>query len=315
MFRRRRLAAALAALALLPAVTASAAEDPEVPGLPLLENGTWDGVVTQGATQATKSKQWLRLPPMTLAAFIYNQPRSPIDRTCTVHPPYSNIRDFEADTVIMPAGDAKTYGRSQSFTVRSLAFGAVPVEVTLRLEQSKQADGLPEPWRVEAPIYQYCAGRGPHAGPSQNEQVSSGSLEGEVRISVERLLVDGRDLSVARGCRTADASLRLRSRTWYELDPDLRADEHPGSWDWNTSRYYLSLEGGLLEGSVDIPPFEGCTTADDDDLAPLLTGLISGPGNPVQARASSTLNYCGPKPKSSTPCPTVEPLPLPSKDD
>lgn len=40
---------------------------------------------------------------------------------------------------------------------------------------------------------------------------------------------------------------------------------------------YLLTEGGLLTGEVVIPPFTGCGVT--EDLDPLLTGLISGPGN------------------------------------
>ena len=43
---------------------------------------------------------------------------------------------------------------------------------------------------------------------------------------------------------------------------------------------YNLFTGGPLRGKVTIPPFAGCGT-NGDDLDPLLTGTISGPGNPV----------------------------------
>jgi hypothetical protein len=42
--------------------------------------------------------------------------------------------------------------------------------------------------------------------------------------------------------------------------------------------------GGTLNGTIDIPPFTGCTTASGDDLSALMTLSASGPDNPVSAR-------------------------------
>lgn len=316
MQRRRRLAAALAALALLPAVAASAAEDPELPGLPLLKNGQWDGVASQGITEATKAKQWLRLPPMRLATFTYNQPRSGDDKTCTRTPPYSTVKDFEADVFIMPTDGSGGYGSSPTFTVRSLAFGAVPVEVTLRVHQERAEDGLPRPWRVHAPTYTFCIGREPHpvSGLGREFHSPSNSLVGTQSLSVERVVVDGVDLRVSEQCGTDPSPIHLAGREYFSQAPDNRPDETTGTWDWKTSRYYLGPEGGLLEGTVDIPPFHGCTTP-DDDVSAMLTGLVSSSNNPISVRASGLYNYCGPKSTSSDPCPTGEPMPLPTKDD
>ena len=40
--------------------------------------------------------------------------------------------------------------------------------------------------------------------------------------------------------------------------------------------------GGYLQGTADIPAFSGCHNG-ADDLDPLLTAMISGPGNPLNA--------------------------------
>ncbi|MDG4865179.1 hypothetical protein P8605_44225, partial [Streptomyces sp. T-3] len=46
---------------------------------------------------------------------------------------------------------------------------------------------------------------------------------------------------------------------------------------------YPVTSGGLLEGVLDIPPFTGCG-ANGEDLDPLLTATVSGPGNPLKIR-------------------------------
>ncbi|MYW09329.1 hypothetical protein GT034_13340 [Streptomyces sp. SID2563] len=51
--------------------------------------------------------------------------------------------------------------------------------------------------------------------------------------------------------------------------------------------------GGLLEGVVDIPPFTGCGTG-GEDLNPLFTASISGPGNQVFMNQASTCNPANP---------------------
>ncbi|MGW1182337.1 DUF6801 domain-containing protein [Streptomyces drozdowiczii] len=60
--------------------------------------------------------------------------------------------------------------------------------------------------------------------------------------------------------------------------------------------------GGLLEGEIDIPPFTGCGTG-GEDLNPLFTASLSGPGNRVVMNQASTCvptnptrSYCPPPP-------------------
>lgn len=51
--------------------------------------------------------------------------------------------------------------------------------------------------------------------------------------------------------------------------------------------------GGVLEGEVDIPPFTGCGTG-GEDLNPLFTASISGPGNRVFMNQAPTCNPANP---------------------
>ncbi|WP_139190756.1 hypothetical protein [Actinokineospora iranica] len=77
-----------------------------------------------------------------------------------------------------------------------------------------------------------------------------------IRLALTDVRQDGVDLRVGPDCRTvAPLVIRLRG-------PIAMAPESPPS---------------VFESVFDIPPFTGCGTA--EDLSPLMTGLISGPGN------------------------------------
>jgi hypothetical protein len=45
-------------------------------------------------------------------------------------------------------------------------------------------------------------------------------------------------------------------------------------------KYVNIFLGGPLEGEVEIPPFSGCRTG-GEDLAPLFTASLSGPGDAI----------------------------------
>lgn len=86
-----------------------------------------------------------------------------------------------------------------------------------------------------------------------------GSVVASARMSIRLhdVTVNGEDLPVGEHCRTVEP-----------VDVELVAD-YPGS--------YSVVEGGFLDGFVDVPPFSGCGR--NGELDPLLTGLISGSDN------------------------------------
>lgn len=69
---------------------------------------------------------------------------------------------------------------------------------------------------------------------------------------------------------------------------------------------YLLDRGGVLNGEVVIPPFAGCGVAEDID--PLLTGLISGPGNLIRLTQGSVCTITG----SHTGCNPIN-VPVPKR--
>jgi hypothetical protein len=68
-----------------------------------------------------------------------------------------------------------------------------------------------------------------------------------------------------------------------------------------TPQYTDILKGGPLSGFAEIPPFTGCGVT--EDLDPLLTGTVSGPGNFVKVTQG---NVCVPADPRS-PCPPLVP--------
>ncbi|WP_019145140.1 hypothetical protein [Aeromicrobium massiliense] len=305
----RRMVAALTALALLPAFSASAAEDPDHPGLPAQSKpGTMSGNRTSGIHEVARAKQWINLPALHLVTFVEEQVTLK-DPTCRDYYPYQETQSWKGNVnLVSPEGAAHPYGHAPVFTVRTAALGAVPVVARLSIQQVRDADGLPVPWTLSVPNKTFCPGLGPHAGPRQTEQhIPPAEFTGDVQIGVESLAVDGVDIQLTGQCRAErPTALKLASRDYYGRDPDLRPGETV-PWDPSTTRFFTGPNGGLLEGTVDIPAFTGCTTA-DDDLSPVLTGLVSQDDNPVSVRVSQLRAACVPwaYDDSCTPMPEMD---------
>lgn len=153
---------------------------------------------------------------------------------------------------------------------------------------------LDDPRLPRAPGSFYIFGVIPTTGTMQLTQLEKGSVfiwfqgsAGEVtaRLKLSAQLLDaqvnGVEVPLGPNCRTATP-----------IDAVLTA----------TPSTYSITNGGVLSGTVTIPPFSGC--GEFEDLDPLLTGLISGPGNFVkmtQGRVCSLSN--------GVICPPVAPEP------
>ncbi|MFE5093508.1 DUF6801 domain-containing protein [Streptomyces sp. NPDC056638] len=71
------------------------------------------------------------------------------------------------------------------------------------------------------------------------------------------------------------------------------------------AKYVNVYSGGLLEGEVDIPPFSGCGTG-EEDLDALFTASISGPGNLISMNQGTT---CIPSSPNNLCPPTMPKMP------
>ncbi|MCT2586078.1 DUF6801 domain-containing protein [Actinophytocola gossypii] len=125
-----------------------------------------------------------------------------------------------------------------------LNFGFVPVHATMQLTQ----DGLAEvdQWSTFVP-----------GSPPRYDGLTT--VEVDLWARIYDVEVNGVPLDVGPNCRTEAA-----------IDATLTA----------TYDSYSINEGGLLEGEVTIPAFDGCGVT--EDLDPLFTGAISGPNNYVR---------------------------------
>lgn len=127
-----------------------------------------------------------------------------------------------------------------------LGFGALPVTADLVMTQPL-VNGVPTPLVIRSRVDLHTSRSFP------------AFVTGPVELRLTNVKVDQVPLDVGPSCRT-------------ETPIQLHLVGHP--------RNYNLFTGGKLAGKVTIPPFTGCGS-NGDDLDPLLTGMISGPGNPL----------------------------------
>lgn len=278
-------------------LTSSAAEDPRYPGLPA-SDGSMLNPRSTGLTQAKRALQWTRIPSaQTVALALTSVARS--DPACRSGP-HSIETDFAASIHFQsPAGAPAKYGYLGPFTTRTVAFGSIPVEAAIRIRQLRDVDNLSVPLQAYQLAATFCASKGPHAGLGQAERsIQNTKVTGSVEIDVTSVVVDGVDLSIGSCTGTEAIDLNLTAPDVYEFDPTLGNDNpwiSPAQAGETTvermmrSRFFPFTYGGLLNATIDIPPFAGCVTESGEDISRLLTAAISGPNNPLQLRAEAVV--------------------------
>lgn len=326
--RLRRTAAFSGAAALLlctGTLSSNAAEDTRYRGLPSQHVGPAIPRAT-GLTQTKTALQWVRMPAMQNLAFV---PTVTIrkDTSCRRLAPYTEVQDYFADIfAVSPAGSPARFGYIGPFTARTVAFGAIPVQASIRLRQVRDDDNLPTPIKAHQQSGSYCPGAGPHAGPGEVEKmIRDTTATGRVELEITALIVDGVDLRLGRACQAAaPIDLNLTAPDLQDLDPSLGDDDpweapEPAGEVGNlrrtmTSPYFFFTFGGLLSATIDIPPFAGCTTATGEDISRLLTATISGPNNQVQIRAEAlALSASGNPCWETHTCEGLPDMPLPGR--
>lgn len=260
------------------------AEGPR-PGLPSPPEAgaSWTKVVQGGAAEAAKAKQWTRVPmQVSTAATIVDRVDLPGD-----DPRTSRTRSVNYIYLMAETGAPHNYGLTAPFTAHTVAFGAVPVTATLRMEQRRDAAGLPLPIVVTV-FDDFYRSRPPEwptwaLGRVYEDSRVSDTLE----IWIESVTVDGVDLRLRPGCRTGSrAQLRLHGKGFLQGDPNVDELE-----PWHTG-HYVAAQGGLLTGTIDIPAFTDCLTNSGEDVSALLTSAISSPGNAVSLHVNSPFTTC-----------------------
>ena len=310
-------AAALCGL-LLASQQASAAEDPKNPGLPAPTGSQYAAAASSGINQVARAKQWFQLPRFAFAADVHN-PRAPLSSDCS--------QPFRTKTLYTnrlysrsPEGAPKPWGYFPPITVRTVAFGAIPVEATINISQLRDAEDLPVPLISTQVLGAYFrpllppTGCGANAPAEQGEFRFDSPLTGQVNVRVTDLRIDDVAVDVGNICGTVEPADISLTGKGYHADPlhlgTPPQDVGPLPPDPN-SKVYSVLKGGLFTGTIDIPTFAGCRSG-NDDLSPLLTGMVSGPDNPMSAR-QSPISTC--MPPTAT-CPSQPaPFPYPERDD
>jgi hypothetical protein len=289
--RRIALMALMSALVLVMSGHETRADDGPYPGLPPAETtpgyatSQWVGLAQGGVARVDRGRQWVSVPMQAVAvnnriALGPGQEPGELSRNTT-----RNLVYFVAPSGVQPA-----YGVTR-FTVRTVAFGTIPVVATVQTGQLRTSAGLPVPLVVEATDIFYAT------GPSGRRErfYSDTHVDGMLTSEVVQLSVDGVDVGLEPGCRSASpGALELLGRGTWQRAPGV---DTLRPWQ---SGHFVPFNGGLLTGTLDIPPFVDCRTGSGDDLAPLLTAAVSGPGNPVRLHVGTVGGCLNPHPDLGT---------------
>jgi hypothetical protein len=251
------------------------------------------------ATRVRKAKVRFDLPPLVLRSYlevcVHN---STIHTPCPGHDishypklPFTYAWDvaFARNWVAVRHGSHLAFGSFPPVRVSMLAFGALPVTATAHLTQTA-SDGVYDPLflRLAFDISPVPPGRhipGYPPAPKYRHGLTFFNFpafsKGTVNIRLSDVTVDRVPLRVGPNCRTASpANLVLGTPGGYypQNKSPTQLKGKPGE--------FQPLGGGgpagYLQGHVDVPAFSGCHDG-GDDLDPLITGMISGKGNPVNA--------------------------------
>jgi len=278
----RAVAAVGVVLAAAMPMAASTADEGPYPGLPPAEPQTpprmvvsWGGAAMNSIGDVQKARQWMRTPLM-VSAFDLSGGGAPNPDPAL----YTGCSAITANVYfVAEPGAEHAYGLTPAFTVRTVAFGAIPVEATVRLEQRRTEADLPVPLKVST---RTCARK-----PSGID-VPDMHITDVLSTRVTRLVVDGVPVRLGDRCRTTQPGALSLFGRGYSLPP---GPPHP-FWE---SGYFNVSPGGLLTGTLDVPAFTGCVTEDGDDLSRLLTATVSGEDYPLRTFQGSAFGCSGNK--------------------
>jgi hypothetical protein len=290
------------------------------PGLPEVSfpNGGWAFASEVGMSETAKAKQWVRVPALTAASWNGAEP-SGVDPEPGVKYRYA----VKGDAVfVSPPGYKEGYGHMAPMTVRTVGFGMVPVEATVQVSQ-RRADGLPIP--IHVVLRQDVLYDGDTDANGEWIYYPA-HITDAFQVRVTRVLVDGIDIGLTGNCRTARPAPVKIVTPMFRVPKDVGGDVGPWLWaNKDPSEFFHPQYGGQLSGTVTIPPFIDCTTRTGDDLSPMVTASVAGPGNHVTFEMALACGrpYQGvnwpPKPGQNTParsgCPAPNPLPYPARGE
>ncbi len=263
------------------------------PGLPepAFQPGSYFPVSQASLAETAKAGQWVVVPELTVTSW-----SGVAESQWNPKPGVEYRQTAIGDTFfVSPPGAPAPYGYLPPLRVRTVGFGLLPVEATVRISQ-RRVNGLLIPIHAEL-IDDRLIGSGDRA-------FSETHLEDAFEVEIIKVLVDGVDVGLEPGCRTArPAPVRLTGPAY--VVPGWAVGDVGGYLQTlDPTTYYNPVFGGQLSGTMDIPPFTGCVTKSGDDLSAMLTLSGSGPGNRMIARTK----VCGALPRDEQ----GRPVPLPT---
>jgi hypothetical protein len=157
-------------------------------------------------------------------------------------------------------------------TATLLGFGFEPVTATAILYQIAPAGQRPPP--LTTVVY---SDEGPSA-VSNGEAPLTAVAVARLGLRVTGVKVDGVPLDVGPSCRSS-GPLFTPGNPVAPGELMLTGGDYPAD---PVPSFGGALIGGALTGEADIPPLTGCVTPSGENLDPLLTASLSGPGNYVR---------------------------------
>ncbi len=252
-------------------------------------------------TQATKPKIDFAIPPVNIAAYqvvcIYTialkfPPVCPYD---VGFPPLqpsvgSGFDGVGADAWVQsPPGVQPEFGIFPPFQVGMLAFGSIPVTATVHITQPL-VNGVASPLTLRwwttishllpgqtVPGYEQY-GPAPDFSPNFTFFAPPATITGTVVVQLTDVSVDQQPIDVGPACQT-QATMDVSEVPGYyaQSTPTIPPVQHKaGEW-----LPLANITSYISAGHIDLPAFTGCHNG-SDNLNPLITAMVSGPGNPVQ---------------------------------
>lgn len=267
------------------------------------ESGTWIALRGTAINYAGTPKQWMRMPPLFTSA--YNRNTTLLqDRQCRpggrLYPYASLIKRSAAVHLQSSANAKKPYGLIGPIVVRTVAFGSIPIEAEVQLQQVRDSVGKTVGLEFKSAESVFCPGLGPFPDGT-TDHIKDIGMRGDLNVAIVGLRVDGVNLKLRETCRTAKpAAIAVTAPDYYRVtrgfDRDfyietgpgatpLPPDQVPSAENLLTTPTFQPVKGGLLTGKVTISAFSGCLTSGGEDISRLLTATVSGDDNHVVVRA------------------------------
>lgn len=234
----------------------------------------WYWAQQAGMSETAKADQYVAVPPLTLVSV---GGTIPLQQTV---PGEQHFTSGGNAAFVSPPGAPKPYGYMPPLRVRTVGFGMLPSEATIQISQ-RFDHGQVVPVHAQFDYDYYSQGSVWQSFPGM-------VVKDAFNVRVTKVTMDGVSVGLTGNCHTVTPAPVQMTAPAYTIpmwvkDQNLNTETYLRD-DLGIDNYFSPVFGGTLDGTIDIPPFTGCTTKTGDDLSSLLTLSASGPGNKVTTR-------------------------------